>query len=83
MGFSWEPVHHNAFCKLTFPEFARGFILKTDASEVGLGAILAQSHEDVMVRSIAYARITPQEHDIPICRIQAADITKLYLKHHA
>ena len=56
MEFSWKPVHHDAFCKLkqllisapvlAFPDFAGDFILETDATEVGLGAILSQSHED-------------------------------------
>ena len=62
MEFSWEPVHHNAFCKLkqllisapvlAFPDCARGFILENDASGVGLGAILAQSHKDGMVHPL-------------------------------
>ena len=73
VGFSWESIHHNAFCKLkqllisapvlAFPDFARGFILETDASGVGLGAILAQSHEDGTVHPIAYASRTLQQHE--------------------
>ena len=73
VGFSWESIHHNAFCKLkqllisapvlAFPDFARGFVLETDASGVGLGAILAQSHEDGTVHPIAYASRTLQLHE--------------------
>ena len=71
--FLWEPVHHNAFCKLkqllisapvlAFPDFARGFIMETDSSGVGLGAILAQPHDDGMVHPTAYASRTLQQHE--------------------
>ena len=39
---------------LAFPNFDREFILETDASGVGLGAILAQKQQDGTVRPIAY-----------------------------
>ena len=39
---------------LAFPNFNQEFILKTDASGVGLGAILAQEQQDGIVRPIAY-----------------------------
>ena len=73
MEFLWEPVHHKSFCTLkqllisapvlAFPDFTRGFILETDASGAGLGAILAQSHEDEMVHPIAYVSRTLQQHE--------------------
>ena len=43
-------------------EFAKDFILETDASWVGLGTIVAHSHENRMVHPIAYANKTLQQH---------------------
>ena len=48
---------------LTFPNFDQEFILKTDASGVGLGAILAQKQPDGTVRPIAYGSRTLQQHE--------------------
>ena len=68
MEFLWEPIHYDVFCKLkqllitapvlAFSDFARGFILETDAFGVELGVILAQPHEDGIVHLIAYASRT-------------------------
>ena len=40
---------------LAYPSFQKGFILETDASALGLGAILAQKQEDDRTHPIAYA----------------------------
>ena len=48
---------------LVFPQFDRPFILETDASGAGLGAILAQKQDDGSVRPIAYASRTLQPHE--------------------
>ena len=71
--FLWKPVHYDAFRQLkqllisapvlAFPDFARDFILETDTSGMGLGAILAQADEDGMVHPIAYASRTLQQHE--------------------
>ena len=71
--FVWEPAHQDAFCQLkqvlisapvlAFPDFARDFILEIDASEMGLGAISVQAHDDGIVHPIAYSR-TLQQHEI-------------------
>ena len=48
---------------LAFPDFRRDFLLETDASEVGLGAVLAQRWEDGSVRPIVFASRTLQKHE--------------------
>ena len=63
--YVWDPVCQRAFERLkelltvapvlAFPDFSREFMLETDASGAGLGAVLAQKQEDGLVRPIAYA----------------------------
>ena len=48
---------------LAFPNFDQEFILETDASGAGLGAILAQTQQDQTVRPIAYVSRTLQSHE--------------------
>ena len=48
---------------LCYPDFSRPFILETDASGVGLGAVLAQEQTDGAVKPIAYASRSIQKHE--------------------
>ena len=41
--------------RLAFPDYERAFILDTDASDTGIGAVLSQVQEDGSERVIAYA----------------------------
>ena len=73
VAFVWSPECQQAFDHLkelltaapvlTFPDFQRPFILETDASGCGLGAVLAQEHPDGAVRPIAYASRSLQKHE--------------------
>ena len=47
---------------LVFPNFAECFILETDASGLGLGAVLSQKQHDGKVAPITYASRTLQQH---------------------
>ena len=48
---------------LAFPNFEQDFILETDASGDGLGAVLAQKHQDGGIRPVAFASRTLQPHE--------------------
>ena len=71
--FEWSVACEEAFEKLkkllteapvlAFPNFAEGFLLDTDASGLGLGAVLAQKQCDGTVRPVAYASRTLQPHE--------------------
>ena len=71
--FLWTPLCKESFAHLksllitvpvlSYPQFGEGkeFIVKTDASTLGPGAVLSQCQEDGHVHSIAYA--SRQLHD--------------------
>ena len=48
---------------LAFPDFKHDFILETDASGTGLGAVLSQKQEDGTTRPICFASRTLQTHE--------------------
>ena len=73
MEFLWEPAHHKAFCQLkqllisasvlAFPDFTKDFILETDASGVGFGAIFAGADGERIVHPIVYGSRTLQQYE--------------------
>ena len=75
--FIWTEQRKTAFLTLTsflcsvpvlgYPELDRPFILQTDASNVGLGALLAQIDSKGKERVVSYANrsLTPGEKTIP------------------
>lgn len=48
---------------LAYPQFGLPFLLETDASGIGLGAVLSQEQPDGTTRPIAYASRTLQKHE--------------------
>ena len=57
---AFEELRHHLVTAptLTYPDYQQPFILDTDASDVGIGAILSQSQKDGSERVIAYASRT-------------------------
>ena len=71
--FVWTPECQSAFEELkqllttapllVYPRFDRPFMLETDASGSGLGAVLVQRQDDGSVRPVAYASRSLQHHE--------------------
>ena len=71
--FLWDSTCQQAFESLkqcliaapvlAFPNFDNPFLMETDASGIGLGAVLAQKQEDGSVRPLAYASRSLQKHE--------------------
>lgn len=73
VSFNWSEACCKAFQQLKtlltsaplliYPNFNKEFLLETDASILGLGAVLAQKNNDRHVAPIAFASRTLQKHE--------------------
>ena len=85
--FRWTSECDNAFCELkqlltsapvlSYPDFSKPFILDTDASNVGIGAVLSQNHNG-REHVVAYASkfLTKAERNYSVtCRELLAIVT--------
>ena len=57
---------------LAYPDFTRDFVLETDASKQGLGAILSQLRDDSKLHPLAYAScsLSPSEKNYAIIELK-------------
>ena len=65
---------------LAYPDYTQPFILETDASLKGLGAVLSQKGKDEEVRIIAYASRSLQPSERSMCDYSSAKIKLMTLK---
>ena len=88
--FVWASEHQKAFDALKlalttapvlgYPDFEREFILKTDASLRGLGAVLSQVDDQGKTHVIAYASRTLRPSERSMCNYSSAKLELLALK---
>nr|XP_050035818.1 uncharacterized protein LOC126532190 [Dermacentor andersoni] len=76
-SWSWGPEQDDAFralskalvdtAELKLPDLNREFVVQADASDLGIGAVLLQEHEDVL-RPVAFASrsLTPAERNYSV-----------------
>ena len=86
--FEWSEECETAFCRLksllteapvlVYPRFGEGeqFLLETDASGIGLGAVLSQKQSDGKYHPVAYASrsLQPNEKNYPISELETLAI---------
>lgn len=86
--FSWNNEQENAFQELknaltsapilSHPNFQKPFILQTDASGAGIGAVLSQIDDDGKEHPVAYASRTlkPAEKNYPITELETLAVVE-------
>ena len=67
---------------LIFPNFGKAFHLETDASALGLGAVLAQQNEAGHVAPIAFASRTLQKHEKNYCSSELEALAVVWAVRH-
>ena len=70
---------------LSFPDFAKSFILETDASIKGLGAVLSQLQDDGLAHPVAYASrsLTKGEKSYAITELETLAVVWSITHFHA
>ena len=90
--FGWTTECDNAFRSLRnklisspiliFPDFSKQFILDTDASEVGIGAVLSQVQPDGSEAVVAYASRTLTKPERNYCVTRKELLAVIYFIEH-
>ena len=88
--FKWMPKHQHAFNALQealvaasvlgYPHFNREFVMETDASLQGFGAVWSQQDETGKLHVIAYASLSLHPSEKSICNYSSAKLVLLALK---
>lgn len=90
--FQWTAECQHAFeelrCRLTtapvlaYPDYTKPFVLDTDASDVGIGAVLAQCDEDGHERVVAFASRTLSKAERRYCVIRRELLAVVVFTQH-
>ena len=88
--FKWDSQHQESFDRLkdaltsspilAYPNYDKPFILETDASLKGLGAVLTQEDDDGNYRVISYASHTLKPYERSMRKYSSAKLELLALK---
>ena len=68
---------------LAFPDFNKTFILDTDASDAGIGAMLSQLDDENKERVIAYATRTLSKPERQYCVTRKELLSVITFIHHS
>ena len=88
--FEWTLVQQESFDKLklaltsapilAYPNYEKPFLLETDVSLKGLGAVLLQEDDDSNTRVISYASRTLKPYEKSMCNYSSTKLELLALK---